>query len=303
MFFNATLKARSELIPVFTEGAAIPKVIYQVYATRNLPLIIEENVLTIRALNPHWEYRLFDDAEMIDFIRTTYGEAVLGYYCRINNKYGAARADFFRYLLMYKHGGVYLDVKSSLEIPLDEVLRTDDVYLLSRWPNSKGQRFEGWGTHRQLKSIGGQEFQQWHIIAAPGHPFLRAVIERMLDNIDDYNPLFHNTGKDGVLRLTGPITYTLSITPLLSQHRHRLVNSQDELGLKYSVFGSSTALAHKSIFKFHYTELTEPVVILAGTKKLLWKLFGPFQKQVVNRVNSLLRALARRFPDLLPYRG
>jgi len=164
----------SDIVPVFAAGTAIPKVIHQTYpdAHRNLPSILEQNVRKITALNPGWEHRLYDDNDIASFIESTYGARVLDYYDRLNEKYGAARADLFRYLLLYRHGGVYLDIKASLERPLDSVLHPEDVYLLSRWRNRKGEQYEGWGIHSRLRQIGRQEFQQWHIIAAPGHPFL-----------------------------------------------------------------------------------------------------------------------------------
>jgi hypothetical protein len=296
MFSKRPLTTPSEIVPVFPAGTAIPKIIHQTYpdAHQNLPSILEENVQRIKALNPGWEHRLYDDVDIAEFIESTYGPRVLDYYNRLNGKYGAARADLFRYLLLYRHGGVYLDIKASLERPLDSVLLPDDVYLLSRWRNGKGEPFEGWGIHSRLRKIGRQEFQQWHIIAAPGHPFLRAVIERVLRNIDSYSPAWHETGRSGVLGLTGPIAYTLAITPLLRQHRHRLVDSHDELGLIYSIFTSAIYEAHKSVFKYHYTELTEPVVKVSGTRKLLWVLIGPIQIHIVRRVEHVIDAIVRR---------
>jgi hypothetical protein len=195
---------------------------------------------------------------------------------------------------MYKVGGVYLDIKSSLEKPLDQVLRSDDVYLLSRWRNARGERYEGWGVHQQLKSIGGEEFQQWHIIAAAGHPFLRAVIDNVLSNIDRYNPVLHDVGKGGVLRVTGPIAYTQSITPLLTSCRYRLVDGQSDLGLTYSIYSSDSNWAHKSIFKFHYTELKEPVTELSGATKFLWTVWGPIQNHVIHPARDIVLALSKR---------
>jgi len=295
MSANSPSTRSSETLDVFPERASIPQIIHQVYYSKNLPAEIQANVAKITGLNPGWEYRFYDDADMVDFITSNYGPRVLAYYNRINSKYGASRADLFRYLLMYKVGGVYLDIKSSLEKPLDSVLRKDDVYLLSRWRNARGERYEGWGCHDQLKAIGGQEFQQWHIIAASGHPFLRAVIDDVMGNIDDYNPVLHDVGKSGVLRVTGPIAYTQAISPLLQQYRHRLVDGQDDVGLTYSIYSADSNWAHKSIFKFHYTELREPVTVLTGARKILWTVWGPVQNQVIHRARDFVFALSKRF--------
>ena len=49
----------------------------------------------------------------------------------------------------------------------------------------------------------------------PGHPFLKAVIEMVLRNTRTYTPL-DGFAKFAILRVTGPITYTLAIVPLLT---------------------------------------------------------------------------------------
>jgi hypothetical protein len=280
------------ILPVFPEGATIPKVIYQVYTNPALTPVLEENIRSIKAMNPGWEHKLFAEADIEDFIRTAYGDAVLDYYYRIQPEYLVARIDLFKYLLMYKQGGVYLDIKSSTDKPLDEVLRADDVFLLSRWPAGASQ-YQGWGKHRKLKRIGGHEFQQWHIIAAPGHPFLRAVVEAIFDNIERYNPVLHNTGKDGVVRLTGPIVYTLAIAPLLQKCRYRSVTSHEDLGLSYSVF-EKRGSTHRTMFKAYYSKLKEPITTLTGYKRLSWKLLGPVQKHVAHPAVEVLRKMVRR---------
>ncbi len=295
----------SELLPAIPPGTGIPKTIYQVFYTKDLAPALQQNIEKIRALNPTWSYELYDDDDMVRIVGELYGPRVLDYYERINPKYGAARADLFRYLLIYAKGGVYLDIKGSLDKPLDEVLREDDVYLLSRWRNRKGELYEGWGTHQKLQKIGGQEFQQWHLIAAPGHPFLRKVIENVLENIDAYHPIVGDTGKAGVLALTGPIAYTLAITPLINLYPCRLVDGQQEIGLRYSIFAAAPTpfRAHKSIFKHHYTELSEPIVRLSRSGQLLWILYRPLYKHVVLPLRHVGAAVGRRLPYSRTYRG
>ncbi len=110
-------------LPKTEMGKSIPKIIHQTFKTRNLPPELQENVDKLKAKNPGWEYRFYDDSDIIKFISTFYGYEILTYFERINPKYGAARADLFRYLLMYIYGGVYLDIKSTFTRPIDEVLQ------------------------------------------------------------------------------------------------------------------------------------------------------------------------------------
>ncbi|GAC1409885.1 MAG: hypothetical protein NVSMB6_10040 [Burkholderiaceae bacterium] len=267
------------ILPDIPEATVIPKLIHQTSSTKDLPAELQQNIANLKALNPDWEYRFYDDNDIHVFLKSNYNKRILEYFNRINPVYGAARADLFRYLLVYKLGGVYLDIKSTATRPLNKVLHQTDRFLLSGWQNRPGERFEGWGIPADVKGVVGGEYQQWYIIAAPGHPFLRAVILRVLKNIDRYHPVLNGTGLPGVLRLTGPIAYTLAIAPLLKQHSHRYVNSETDLGLGYSIYAT---LEHRAIFKAHYSVLEDSVVIL-----------GPIKAALANGT-SWLKALKKR---------
>lgn len=236
----------------------IPRFIYQTVRNKNkIHPVLKENIKRLRMLNPRWQHRLYDDADIRRFISQHFGAETLRYFKRINPIYGPAKADFFRYLLMYKVGGVYLDVKSGLSRPLDESI-TGDEYLLSHWNNKLGQRYQGFGLHAGLGPNG--ELQQWHIVAPPGHPYLKAVIAGVMRNIDEYDPLMHGPGKLGVLRVTGPIAYTNAIDPIRQDHPHKMVDIE-QLGFIYSVTGGSAhELSHELLFPNHYRGSQEPIV-------------------------------------------
>ena len=114
------------------EGAAIPRILHQTYHAADLPEPLRKNVEQLKQANPGWEYRFYDDAAIERFIAGTYGQRILGYYRRINPEYGAARADLFRYLLIYAVGGVYLDIKSRATQPLDVLLGFGTVFVSGR---------------------------------------------------------------------------------------------------------------------------------------------------------------------------
>jgi hypothetical protein len=267
-------------IPEFAQEDKIPKLIHQTFFSNStpplpLPSEIEENIAFLKSLNPAWEHRLYDKDQMVGFIETHYGADILKCFNRIDPSYGAAQADFFRYLLMYKCGGVYLDIKSSISAPLDSFLLDDDTYIISQWRNKKNEEFEGWGLHYDLREIQGGEFQQWHIIAAPGHPFLRAVIQRVLTNFDLYLPSLHGVGKNGVLRLTGPTAYTLAISPLLKSYGHRIITSEMPFPLKYSIYDYDS---HISVFKSHYSSLSSPVIKISRTRQAISEVVAGLNK-------------------------
>jgi len=265
----------SYALPAVEQGEFIPKIIHQTYFSQTVPEEIQANIAKLKSINPGWDYRFYTDQDILDFIGSNYDARVLEYFNRINPAYGAAKADLFRYLVVYRCGGAYLDIKSSTSIALDTVLVSDDRYLLSYWENRPGQEFEGFGMHPELDAATG-EFQQWHVIAAPGHPFLKAVIEAVLSNIDRYLPSLHGAGQHGVVRVTGPVAYTMAILPLLSLHEHRIVVSESDLGLQYSIYKK---FSHMHISKAtHYTVLKEPIVFLSSIRNATSKFVAMLQK-------------------------
>jgi inositol phosphorylceramide mannosyltransferase catalytic subunit len=227
----------------------IPKKIFQLVADKNkISPDFQKNIEYIKNLNPDWEYRLFDDQDMEDYILKNYGYSFLRYYNKINPKYGASRADFFRYLLMYKEGGAYFDIKSATKYPLNRIILPNDEYILSYWDFPVKDSYVD-------HNMG--EFQQWHIICRPNHPFLYAVINDVIKNIDNYSTSV-GVGKLAVLKVTGPIAYTKAILPILDKYNHRIIGMNEFVGLIYNNLPSS----HINLFsKTHYSKITEPVII------------------------------------------
>lgn len=230
----------------------IPKKIFQLIQDKNnIPPRIQININSIKKLNPNWTYTLYDDNDIIQYLKQHYPPNITEIYNKINPDYGAARADFFRYLLMYKEGGVYLDVKSGMKIPLDQIIKKDDEYILVNWN-------ENANTMCNLTGTKYGEFQQWHIMCKPNHPFLETVIDNVSKNILNYDKNTHGVGKIGVLIITGPVAYTKAIDKILHNHKHTKYDRSDYIGLIYN--NTSSTKSHKNLFKNHYSTLTTPVV-------------------------------------------
>jgi inositol phosphorylceramide mannosyltransferase catalytic subunit len=231
---------------------AIPKIIHQTAKDKNkLPEFIKTNIDFLKRTNPGWRYNIYDDFDCEEFIAENYRDKYLFLYKMLNPKYGAARADFFRYLLMFKVGGVYLDIKSTCIAPLDDAIKFDDEFILSHWSKSH----PGFGKHPALGASG--EFQQWHIICAPKHPLMMSVINDIAKNIEQYDALRDGYGKNGVLKVTGPLAYSKAINRVLGAHKHRVVDVE-ELGFRYSLLEKED---HKGIFQTHYSDVYEPLVL------------------------------------------
>ena len=248
------------------ERQKIPRIIHQTHSKpyTEMPREYRDQVSLVRRMNPEYEYRFYSDPECERLIRSVYGgdSAELRAYTSLNPEYGPARADLFRYLLMYEHGGVYLDVKSSTTVPLREVIRESDEYLLSSWCEGECGRSQ-W---ESLVHTGVGEYQQWWIACVPRHPFLRAVIDACVAGIAAYRFDASDTwtfGKPGVLRLTGPIAYTRAIHPLLRKHKHRLESNSlsGAMLYSYSFRDGNSSPRHEDVERAHYSTLTTPIVL------------------------------------------
>ena len=128
-------------------------------------------------------------------------------------------------------------------------MRPGDQYLLAGWHKAPGEEFAGGGTSPEVRELLPSEYRQWHVVTTRGHPFLRAVINRVLNNIDVYRPWRHGVGHRGVYSVTGPVAYTLAIHPIADKHPHRYERYNDAFGLRYSIYGF---YGHHTLFKSHY---------------------------------------------------
>lgn len=254
-----------KIVPVFELGDCIPRQIVQTCKSEVLlPKELSDNIEHIKNLNNGWKYTLYEDKDIEHFILVNYGQTIHGYYKRISPKYGAAKADLFRYLYLYKEGGIYLDIKSSICKPFDEVLNSDDKFILSRWDNRAGEEHQGVGFYSDLyKNIPDGEIPQWFIIAAKGHPILRDVIIRVLQNIDNYNPYVNGVGWSGTVYTTGPVPYTLAVHENICNYQYRNIGAYTNIGLIYSIYETAHgngSTYHAKAIKSDYRKNTIPVI-------------------------------------------
>ena len=169
---------------------AIPKIIYQTFKTGNLPFITRWQIARFRKMNPGYAYEFYDDARIDQFLLVDFGEEVFSLYKKIN--IGAAKADFFRYAVLYKMGGVYLDIDCQVKSSFNKFINPDDHAVLSL---EKDPQF----------------YVQWAMFYEAGHPFLQRTMEMMFENIR------HNKYPHDVHKMTGPAVYSLAINECLKE--------------------------------------------------------------------------------------
>lgn len=178
---------------------AIPKIIYQTFKMKKLPFITRWHISNFRKKNPEYQYEFYDDERIESFFETEFDDNVLQAYRRLN--IGAAKADMFRYAILLKKGGVYLDIDSGIKGRLSDFILPEDKAVITKERNP-------------------DLYVQWALIYEPGHPFLKRTLDLVLENIS------LNRFPNDVHATTGPAVYTKAINECLKEDSsipHRLV--------------------------------------------------------------------------------
>jgi hypothetical protein len=78
------------------------------------------SISSVLTMSPEFAYKYFDDNDVFKFIQNNYSDMVLR---AIQNLIpGAYISDIFRYCYLYLNGGVYMDCKKLLYVPLSEFI-------------------------------------------------------------------------------------------------------------------------------------------------------------------------------------
>lgn len=94
----------------------IPKLIHQTWKTNDIPKKHRRFVNKLKTLNPDWSYKLWTDEDNDGFVKREFPEFYQVFKGFSRN---IMRADVIRYLIMYRFGGVYLDLDYEVLKPFD----------------------------------------------------------------------------------------------------------------------------------------------------------------------------------------
>jgi hypothetical protein len=115
-----------------------------------------------------WEYRFYRDEDIRAYIAKHFPPRFLDAFDSVIP--GAFKADFFRYLVLLKDGGVYADADILLDINLSSIITPSMSFFVPR---------------DIVGDYASENFCLWNgmMAAAPGHPFMVHAAEALLNNI------------------------------------------------------------------------------------------------------------------------
>lgn len=217
---------------------AIPKIIYQTFKTSNLPLLTKFHIWNLKRKNPEYDYQFYDDDRIDSFIKIEFDKDTYELYKQIN--IGAAKADFFRYAILYKKGGIYLDIDSLILKKLDDFILPTDGAIISLESNL-------------------EFYIQFALFFEAGHPFMEKTLETVINNLKE-NTL------SGPHEITGPTAYTKGIKAALQENsdcNYREFGFDYEKIVKFSYPMSKTFLYGFSR-KNHWSRVSKTVKVIGN---------------------------------------
>jgi len=174
----------------------IPKIIHQIYVDLEEPLsylkeppsYLKKLSLSWKEMNPSWEYKFWNKDDIDLFLNKYYPELIDIYQ---SFPYDVQRLDAIRYLILYKMGGLYVDMDYECTESICPVLL--DVQC------AMGLEPKGNAIRRRMPYIVGNAF----MATIPGHPFFKEIVNTVFYNKDEHFYL-----NKSILETTGPYMTT-----------------------------------------------------------------------------------------------
>jgi len=158
-FLPPTLKAE---LP--NSNNLIPSVIYQTNEELYLPKGLHGAISSWRQMNADYDHVYYTGEDARNFIRDNFEPRYLKAYDSLIP--GAYKADFWRYCILYKRGGVYADSAMVALVPLREFLHPKDKFV----------SVIDWGYDGGLYNA--------FIACTPHHPIIEKALKLALERIE-----------------------------------------------------------------------------------------------------------------------
>ena len=154
----------------------IQTVCYTTWHTKNLPPLMEKNFEYMQENNPEITFYLYDEKESRDFIKNNFDNDVLDAYDRLSPS--SYKSDLWRYCILYKRGGIYLDIKYKTINDFKLIdLCNKEYFVYDHANNSDNKSFwnkNEFGLYTAL------------IVCEPNNKIIRQCIHKITENTENF---------------------------------------------------------------------------------------------------------------------
>jgi len=177
-------------------------------AVRDLADGLNYQMPALFARNKKWDVHICSNDMKDEFMNRVFANtSLLWAYHIIAPSSGAAKADLWRYAVLWVHGGVYIDDDSDMHSPLDKMVEPEDELIVSFEKNGfNGNRcyipkyhLSDFYTYRNASRRKRNVFHNrillnWAMAAAPHHPIIEETMRNAVEIIR------HEHARDSLLR-------------------------------------------------------------------------------------------------------
>lgn len=188
----------------FIEANYKQKIPFQIFRTNEfnqVPSKMRDSINIWTNTNFEYDSYMFDDKECLQYIKNNYSERILNAYKKLIP--GAYKSDFWRYCVLFREGGVYIDSPMICIEPLRKIINPKSDFLCV------------WDIHPS-----GEGIYNAFMASVPNHPILKYVIDICVDMIEreDY----------GVsdLDITGPRALWRAYMKFVNETKNNIQNIQ-----------------------------------------------------------------------------
>jgi len=161
----------------------VPFIIYNTWHSHYIPIKMKKNIDYVLENNPEFDYYLYDDEEAREFIKDNYSSDVVDAFDSLIP--GAYKADLWRYCILYKKGGVYMDIKLKPIVKLSTLISRNNFYYVDDSPSKKLCDYKR-GIYNAF------------MISYPYNNIFKLCINKIVDNVKN------NFYGNNTLAITGP---------------------------------------------------------------------------------------------------
>lgn len=225
-FINQKYVVIRENILLFTNNYSykIPRIIHQIYiqGENELPHYIKDVIKENKKNNPDYIFNMYSYDDIKKYIYNNTNDKIIKCFEKLNPECYTCLSDFFRYIIVYYEGGIYLDVKTGINNPLTKWVTDDKLHInLSPLDNGRRRRkmLDNYYDSKHKPKGDARVIIQNAFMYPKHHPLLKKVIDDMCYNI------INSTNNNNILATTGPVMYTKAIAPQLKYYNYKLYES------------------------------------------------------------------------------